>query len=175
MTRTLVVILTVVALAASAGAAQVGQNILASDYVTLEVVGVEGGCQDSGLEFVRNLPDGTRDTVNVDSSGNFRIPTGRVLVVTDVDWQYIHPDGAAAAGTIQVLGLRIENLDTGDLNPAFASTITLSTTGQGGASQAASSGFIVSSKARICPDVSPGPLGPPSGLQQLIVRGYLAK
>jgi hypothetical protein len=35
------------------------------------------------------------------------------------------------------------------------------------------SGFVVSSKARICPDVFPGPHGPPSGLQHLIVRGYL--
>jgi hypothetical protein len=35
------------------------------------------------------------------------------------------------------------------------------------------SGFVVSSKARICPTVFPGPLGPPSGLQHLIARGYL--
>ena len=33
--------------------------------------------------------------------------------------------------------------------------------------------LVVSSKARICPDVFPGPVGPPLGLQHLILRGYL--
>ena len=52
--------------------------------------------------------------------------------------------------------------------------MTLSSLGEGGASEAMTSGFVVSSAARICPDVIPGPLGPPFGLQHLILRGYLA-
>ncbi len=176
ITRAWFVILALAALASSAHAAQVGQNILSSDYVTLEVIGSNvGGCGGTDMDFVRNLPDGSRDTVNVSSTGAFRIPKGHVLVVTDVDWQYVHPDGAAAAGTIEILRLFIENLSTAESNRAFESTVTLSSVGEGGASVAASSGFIVSSKARICPDVVPGPAGPPSGLQHLIVRGYLAK
>lgn len=141
----------------------------ASEHVTLEVVGgVTGGCGPALLDFVRVLPDGTTDP------GFFRVPRQRVLVVTDVDWQYIHPSGAAGAGRIQILRLVIENLGDGGSIRAFESTVTLSSLGEGGQSESMTSGFVVSSAARICPDVFPGPLGPPSGLQHLIVRGYLA-
>jgi len=145
------------------------QAQLASEHVTLEVVGgVIGGCGPTNLDFVRVLPDGT-------SSDVFRVPATQVLVVTDVDWQYVHPNGAAAAGTIETLRLFIENLTNPSLSRrAFESTVTLSSVGQRGISERMTSGFIVSSAARICPDVFPGPLGPPFGLQHLIVRGYLA-
>jgi len=155
-------------------ATHMGQK--ASAHVVLEAVGgVIGGCEPGGLDFVRVLPDGKLDTVNVNESGAFRIPARKVLVVTDVDWQYVHPDGQQQAGNIQVLRLIIENLATPEnRRRAFESTITLSNTGQGGISEHMTSGFIVSSDARICPEVSPGPTGPPYGLQHLIVRGYLA-
>lgn len=45
--------------------------------------------------------------------------------------------------------------------------------GWGGISEAMTSGIVVSSKARICPDIFPGPTGPPGGFQHLILRGYL--
>ena len=104
----------------------------------------------------------------------WRVPVGQALVITDVDWEYVHPQGVGAAGKIEVLRLFIENLATpSNTRRAFESTIILSSHGEGGISEAMTSGFVVSSKARICPDVFPGPLGPPSGLQHLILRGYL--
>jgi hypothetical protein len=141
------------------------------EHVTLEVVGgMKGGCGRDQLDFVRVLPDGNTES----SPGGYRVPEGKVLVVTDVDWQYVHPKGADGAGKIQVLRLSIDDLTKpGNGRRAFDSTITLSGQGEGGVSVSMTSGFVVSSKARICPDVFPGPQGPPFGLQHLIVRGYL--
>jgi hypothetical protein len=144
------------------------------NHVTLEVVGgLNGGCGPAKLDFVRVLPNG-----NMQSGAGglgWRVPKGKVLVVTDVDWQYVHPNGAASAGQMQILRLFIENLADPTLNRrAFESPVILSNTGAGGVSASMTSGFIVSNAARICPDVIPGPLGPPSGLQHLILRGYLA-
>jgi hypothetical protein len=145
----------------------------AGEYVILEVVGgMKGGCGPAKIDFVRVLPDG--GTEAGPGGLGYRIPEGKLLVVTDVDWQYVHPKGAEGAAKIQILRLSIESLaKPGSSRRAFESTVTLSSQGEGGTSQSMTSGFIVSSKARICPDVFPGPLGPPSGLQHLIVRGYL--
>ena len=104
----------------------------------------------------------------------WRVPAGQALVVADVDWQYIHPQGAAEAGRIQVLLLFVENLATPiHTRRAFESAVTLSSRGDAGVSEAITTGFVVSSKARVCPDVFAGPQGPPFGLQHLILRGYL--
>ncbi len=147
----------------------VGQRF--GEHVTLEVVGgATGGCGAAQRDFVRNLPDGTR------TGGFFRVPDGKVLVVTDVDWQYVHPSGAAGADKLQIMRLFIQSLvNPSDELRAFESAIVLSSEGEGGASEAMQSGFVVSSAARLCPDVFPGPEGPPSGLQHLILRGYLAE
>jgi hypothetical protein len=153
------------------GMTHLGQPV--SEHVTLEVVGgMKDGCGPAKLDFVRVLPDG--NTENGPGGLGWRVPPGKFLVVTDVDWQYVHPKGAEGAGKIQVLRLLIENLEKpGSSRRAIDSTLTLSGQGQGGVSQSMTSGFVVSSKARLCPDVFPGPLGPPSGLQHLILRGYL--
>jgi hypothetical protein len=145
-----------------------------SDHVVLEVVGgMTGGCGVAKLDFERILPNG--ESVGTDGTG-WRIPGGKLLVITDVDWQYIHPDGEVAAGTIQILRLNIENLsEPRKISRAFESTVTLSSKGEGGISESMTSGFIVEPKARICPDVMPGPLGPTGGLQHLILRGYLVR
>ena len=147
----------------------------ARQHVVLEVVGgLIGGCGPSLLDFVRVLPDG--GSKGGPGGGGFRVPARHALVITDVDWQYVHPQGAAGAGRIQVLRLFIENLADPNLTRrAFESTITLSSQGEGGISEAMTTGFVVSSKARICPNVFPGPQGPPSGLQHLILRGYLIR
>jgi len=147
-------------------------TLSANQHVVLELVGgLNGGCGPAKLDFMRVLTDG-----NATGTGGigWRVPAGQALVITDVDWQYVHPQGASSAGKIEVLRLFIENIANSSLTRrAFESTITLSSKGEGGISEAMTSGFVVSSKARICPDVSPGPLGPPSGLQHLILRGYL--
>jgi hypothetical protein len=144
-----------------------------SQNVVLEVVGgVKGGCGPGKLDFVRVLADG--DSQSGPGGLGWRVPAGKALVITDVDWQYIHPQGATAASQIQVLRLFVENLATpSHTRRAFESAITLSSRGEGGVSEAMTTGFVVSSKARVCPDVTPGPQGPPSGLQHLILRGYL--
>jgi hypothetical protein len=144
-----------------------------NQIVVLEVVGgINGGCGPAKLDFVRVLPDG--NSQSGPGGLGWRVPAGLALIVTDVDWQYVHPQGAAAAGSIEVLRLFIENLATAShTRRAFDSTITLSSKGEGGVSEAMTTGFVVSAKARICPDVFPGPAGPPSGLQHLILRGYL--
>ena len=147
----------------------------AEQNVVLEVVGgVNGGYGPAKLEFSRNLPNGERD--GGPEGIGWRIPAGQALVITDVDWQYIHPEGAAGAGRIQILRLFIESLDKKTMRPSvrvFESTITLSARGEGGISESMATGFVVSSKARVCPDIFPGPGGPPFGLQHLILRGYL--
>jgi hypothetical protein len=141
-----------------------GQQV--QDHVTLEVVGgLTGGCGAALLDFVRILPDGSSQSGP--QGGGWRIPRGRFLVITDVDWQYVHPDAGNAAGHIEVLRLFVGE------RRVFESTLVLSTTGEGGISESMTAGFVVASSTHICPDVIPGPVGPPSGLQHLILRGYL--
>ncbi|MCL2012482.1 MAG: hypothetical protein FWG75_06825 [Cystobacterineae bacterium] len=49
----------------------------------------------------------------------------QALVVTDVDWQYVHPQGTAAAGSIDILRLFVENLATPSFSQrVFESTVT---------------------------------------------------
>jgi hypothetical protein len=144
-----------------------------SEHVILEVVGgMNEGCGPAKNDFLRVLPDG-----NIESGAGrfgYRVPDGKILIITDVDWQYVHPDRELAAGKIEVLRLFIENLtEPMKKRRVFESAITLSSLGEGGISESMTSGFMVSSAARICPDVFPGPQGPPFGLQHLILRGYL--
>ncbi|MBW8889072.1 MAG: hypothetical protein JF616_15065 [Fibrobacteres bacterium] len=148
-----------------------------SQIVVLEVIGGSGsGCEGPArLDFVQLGPDG-KPKPGTSPSGTFRVPAKKVLIVTGVDWQYVHPDGAAGAGNIMTLRLMVKNIaDTfAPGNRAFESTVTLSAKGEGGISESLTTGFPVNSKAQICPDVIPGPMGPPSGLQHLVLRGYLA-
>jgi hypothetical protein len=145
----------------------------ASRLVVLESFGgSKSGC-DSGLGFTRILPDGGFDA-GPDGTG-FRIPQGMVLIITDVDWSYVHPTKSGQGGKIQTLRLFIQSTkDPSKKRRAFESTVILSSAGEGGISESMTTGFAVASSARICPDVFPGPTGPPSGLQHITLRGYLA-
>lgn len=148
----------------------------ASNHVTLELVKVgTGGCEPCQLDFVRVLPDGNAETES------YRVPEGKVLVVTDVDWQYA-TWGLFETKRVQILRLFIENLAPPYFTRvAFESTITLVDDGYGGLaggiSERMTSGFIVSSEARICPNVYPGPTcrGEGGGLQHVTLRGYLTE
>ena len=125
------------------------------DHVVLEIVGTA-----EGLDFQRNLPDGT-------SSGIFRVPRGMVLVVTDVDWQY----NAGTPGERQTLRLSIVNLaDPTESRRVFESSVMLNNSGSGGISEAMTSGFVVSSAARLAVDEEPGG----GVLNHAILRGYLS-
>jgi hypothetical protein len=91
---------------------------------------MKGGCGPAQLDFVRVLPDG--NTEAGPGGLGYRVPKGKLLVVTDMDWQYVHPKGAEGAGEIQVLRLFIENLaDSAKRRRAFESTITLVARGRG--------------------------------------------
>ncbi len=147
--------------------------IPAANYVVLELVGgLTGGYGPAKLAFVRNLRDGNRD--NGPGGHGWRVPPNHAIVVTGVDWQYNHPQGAAFAGTRQIFRLFLQNLANPTLiERVFESSILLGSQGEGGISEALSVGFVVSSQARLVPDVFPGPEGPPSGINHAIVRGYL--
>jgi hypothetical protein len=148
-------------------------TLSASQYVVLEAFGSADENGDPIIDFVRQLKDGGSDA----GPGGvaWRVPQGQALVVTDVDWQYVHPNGAQGAGDMQIMRLFVDSFDlnTGGSARQFESAIILSANGEGGACVSMTSGFVVSSKAKIRPDVTPGPNGPPGGIQHIILRGFL--
>ncbi|MBD3392244.1 MAG: hypothetical protein GF418_09270 [Chitinivibrionales bacterium] len=152
------------------GQTHIGRS--AEEHVTLGLVrGMAEGCGRPLYDFVRILPDGS--SLKGGDGLGYRIPADRNLIVTDVDWQYTHPKRAEAAGKTQVLRLFVQNRsDRTEQARVFESTVTLSSQGEGGASERMTTGFVISSAARICPEVVPGPDGPPSGLLHMILRGY---
>jgi hypothetical protein len=124
----------------------------------------DDGCGQAKLGFVRAMPDGSA------ASTGFRIPDGHDLVATDIDWLY----AGGTPGATQVLLIAIENLaDSSKRHLAFESSARLGFDGTGGANEHLVSGFLVSSAARMCVDVTPGPIGPPYRLSSVVVRGYL--
>jgi hypothetical protein len=118
--------------------------------------------------FQRNLSDGTRDAA-VD---HWLVPVNHALVVTGVDWQYRHDSGAGAAGFRQSFRLLVQNIaEPEKLEGMFCSTIILGSQGEGGISEALSTGFVVSDKGRLVAETF-GYLASP-GLSEVYVRGYL--
>ena len=134
-----------------------------SNHVTLETIHVENtGDPKQDLDFIRINQDGTRPAC----PPWFRVPTGQVFVVTDVDWQY----NLGAAGQVQTFRVFIENLgDPTISNRVFESTIVLNNQGQGGISESMTSGFVVSSEGRIVVDTFPGG----GVISHVVIRGYL--
>jgi hypothetical protein len=141
------------------------QGVPAEDLVTLELRNdVKGGCGEAKLDFVRLFPDGTSD------AGVFRVPEGRVLIVTDVDWHYFN----GPPGLVVVLSVLIENLaDPTTRRRAFESAVRLGPDGVGGASEPMTTGFAVAPEARLCLDVVNGSIGSPLRLSKVLLRGYL--
>jgi hypothetical protein len=141
-----------------------------SAQIVLQVATGESSCSGiaAGHTFRQISQDGTA------ALQPFAMPVGRSLVITDVDWRYAHPNGAAAASRRVVLRLFLQNLaDPTHLEPLFESTILLNA--DGGTSEAMTAGFVVSDAAQLCLDTSEEPKGPPSGLQHAILRGYLIR
>jgi hypothetical protein len=154
-------------------------GVAATDHVVLYAFrNVADGCVQAGYEFFRANVGGLGSAPNPDVDPPFRVRRGRYLVVTDVDWDYIHAQGAAAAGTRHELVLRVQRLGVPtQVMSVFKSATLLNTSGKGGAWASLTSGFIVAAGARLCPIVFPGPTidpgGTSAGLQEVIVRGYL--
>jgi hypothetical protein len=138
--------------------------------VVLQSASGDTGCgaTTAGLTFRRVFQDGTG------ALQPFGMPADRSLVITDVDWQYRHPSGAAAGGRRVVLRLFLQNLaDPTHQETVFESTILLNAEGEGGASEAMTAGFVMTETAQLCVDTGEEPKGPPLGLQHAILRGYL--
>jgi hypothetical protein len=121
------------------------------NQVTLESMGTG-----HGEDFVRINPDGTPE------DEDFRPPAGKVLVVTDVDWQY----NSGPPDSRQTFRIRINEDRT-----SFESTVMLNHQGDGGTSEAMTSGFVVASGSKLVVDVYPGG----GVLNHVMVRGYLCR
>ena len=86
-------------------------GVAPTDHVLLYALrNITGGCPQAGYEFFRANVGGLGSAPNPDVDPPFHIRRGGHLVVTDVDWDYIHPQGAAAAGFRQELVLRVQRL-----------------------------------------------------------------
>jgi hypothetical protein len=108
---------------------------------------------------MRTLPDGTSTT--------FAVPSGKVLIITDVNWQI----ESGNPGTVSRLLLRVENL----ANPIFfrnvyTSVLTLNSGGVNGSNDHLGTGIVVSSAAKITATLNT----PTGALGGLFLIGYLA-
>ena len=125
-----------------------------------ELVSLSGNFNNTGeIFFMRTLPDGT--------STSFTIPAGKVLIITDVNWQI----DSGNPGTVVRLLLRIENL----ANPIFIrnvhnSVLTLNSAGVNGSNERLGTGIAVSSAAKITALLT----APSGALGGLYLIGYLA-
>ncbi len=140
-------------------------GVPANDLVTLQVIsGARNGCGSAKFDVVRVLSDGTL------SADPFRVPDGRQLIVTELDWYYFN----GPPGAMIILSVLAENLrDASKRSIVFQSPIRLGTDGVGGASERMTSGFAISSSGRLCFDVVNGTVGYPIRLSKVLLRGYL--
>ncbi len=139
-------------------------------HIVLESATGDTGCSGSsaGTTFRQVFQDGNS------ALQPFQMPPDQLLVITDVDWLYRHPDGAGAAGERVVLRVFIQNLaDPIQSERVVESTVFLNAEGEGGTSEAMTTGFVMASTAQLCVDNGVNPTGPPFGLQHAILRGYL--
>src|SRR4026208_1878286 len=124
-----------------------------------EIVSLSGNFTATGeIFFMRTMPDGT--------STPFTVPAGKVLIITDVNWQI----EAGNPGTVCRLLLRIENL----ANPIFIrnvhnSVLTLNSAGVSGVNERFGAGIAVSSAAKITATLTT----PNGALGGLFLIGYL--
>lgn len=128
----------------------------------------------------RTYPDGSGGTVA------FTIPEGKLLVVTDIDWYWVSDNDIDVARVGQQIGFNIyrENLSNSSLNNhPFSSSAMVEKDAsfcfkcekpvivRAGADTQMTSGFIVTSDARLEYYLSVGFMG--SGTLHVVLRGYL--
>jgi hypothetical protein len=130
----------------------------ASQLVLLESIGIaDTGDPQQDLGFFRTLPTGAHTPT---SGKGFCPPRGKVLIITDVDWQY----AGGAPGGMQVFRIFVAG------QRVCESAITLSASGEGGISEALTTGFVVAPGKLLSVDTSPGG----GRIQHVLLRGYLA-
>ena len=125
-----------------------------------EMVSLSGLFSANGeIFFMRTLPDGTATT--------FTIPAGKVLIITDVNWQIDFGN----PGTVVRLSLRIENLANPSLiRNVHNSVLTLNSAGVNGLNERMAAGIVISSAAKITANLN----APSGALGGLFLIGYLA-
>ena len=125
-----------------------------------EMVSLSGLFNANGeIFFMRTLPDGTATT--------FTIPAGKVLIITDVNWQIDFGN----PGTVVRLSLRIENLANPSLiRNVHNSVLTLNSAGVNGLNERMAAGIVISSAAKITANLN----APSGALVGLFLIGYLA-
>lgn len=128
-----------------------GQQV--SNHVTL---GCYPNVQDDSWFFYRIFPDGTVH--------DFSIPKGKVLVVTDVDWNY----NTGEHNAMQTFSILIKVPKKEIRNVVFASTAPGDTSGSGGASVSMTAGFVISNMNNIEPTLEFS-----GSINDIVIRGYL--
>ena len=140
------------------------------DHVVLTREFHSGGCGIQESEFFRIYPNGTKDGTP------FRVPAGKLLVVTDVDWWLADFREPFAPGYSTYFELALEHqvgnyistyrvfIDTGISDPQ----------NRLGRSVSMTTGFVVAPDTRICPFAQVAPSNDPDLLRlHVILRGYL--
>ena len=125
-----------------------------------EMISLSGNFNNTGeIFFMRTLPDGT--------STAFTIPAGKVLIITDVNWQI----ESGNPGTVARLSLRIENIaNTIFIRDVHKSVLKLNSGGVNGVNYSFGAGIVVSSAAKITAHLT----APSGALGGLFLIGYLA-
>jgi hypothetical protein len=127
-----------------------------SDHVTLLGYGTIQPDSSVVWTFFRIYADGT--------GNSFKIPKGKVLVVTDVDWNY----NTGEHNQTQIFSIYLKMPKKNIRNKVFASTVLGDKFGSGGASVSMTTGFVVSKMDIIEPLLEFG-----GALNDIILRGYL--
>src|SRR5262245_49257212 len=82
-----------------------------TDHVVLYALrNIAVGCAQARLPVLPANLAGLGSAPNPDADSPFRLHRGWHLAVTDVDWDYVRPQGAAAAGARHELVLRVQRL-----------------------------------------------------------------
>ena len=140
------------------------------DHVVLTREYYVGGCGLLESEFFRIYPDGTKDDYP------FRVPRGRLLVVTDVDWwlaDFREPYNPGYATYFELaLEHRVGNLIS--TYRVFMDTKLDDPQNRLGRSVSMTAGFLVAPDTRICPFAQVAPTNDRDILRlHIILRGYL--
>jgi hypothetical protein len=147
-------------------ASHLGQAI--ANHVTLELVGgINGGYGPDSLGWIRILPNGGIQAGP--AGGNFVVPRGKRLVVTDLDWQY-DDHGTTNAGALVTLRLFVVS-PSGDDRRMMESTLVLSPAGQAGTVTSWTAGAVFGPGTKIGTDTFPLPTA--HHLQHAMLHGYL--
>jgi len=150
-----------------------------SNHITLELVGgIRHGYGEEQLGWIRVLPDGSIESGP--DGGNYVVPIGRHLVITDIDWQF-DDHGTANVGAAVTLRLFVVGTEPNGhsetqtqvppgFNRMMESTVMLGSTGTGGIVTNWVSGAIFGPGTRVGIDTFP--FSTANRLQHAMLHGY---